>query len=61
MILDVNHQFEYLHDICLLYSLTQIFLDSFVGGGYSEGHGVIETVVKELEEEAGLVMTDALK
>jgi len=35
--------------------------DSFVGGGYSEGHGVIETVVKELEEEAGLVMTDDLK
>eukprot|EP00088_Acartia_fossae_P034757 TRINITY_DN35706_c0_g1_i3.p1 TRINITY_DN35706_c0_g1~~TRINITY_DN35706_c0_g1_i3.p1 ORF type:complete len:310 (-),score=76.09 TRINITY_DN35706_c0_g1_i3:264-1193(-) len=36
-------------------------LDSFVGGGHSEGLGILETAVKELEEEAGLVLTDDMR
>jgi len=35
--------------------------DSFVGGGYSEGYNVLETAVKEIHEEAGLVVTKDLR
>ena len=31
-----------------------MFLDNFVGGGLTEGRGVLETAIKEGEEEAGL-------
>ncbi len=37
------------------------YLDSFVGGGYSEGYSVLDTAVKEIQEEAGLVVTNDLR
>jgi len=35
--------------------------DSFVGGGYSEGTDIFNTAVKELQEEAGLVLQSDMK
>ena len=37
------------------------FSDTFVGGGFAEGFGVLQTAIKELEEEAGLVLPAHLK
>lgn len=37
------------------------FLDTFVGGGFAEGSGVLQTAIRELEEEAGLILPPHLK
>ncbi len=49
------------HDDVTFANCYIFFLDTFVGGGFAEGSGVLQTAIRELEEEAGLILPPHLK